>query len=148
MPLKVVQFLAVVLTALAFAPAAAHLFALPNKIDLAQEPYFVTQNVYRGWALLGVLTFAAPAVNIALALMLRDDRAAFVLALAAFLCGLATIAIFFTWTYPANVATDNWTAVPDNWARLRAQWEYSHAASALLTFAALCCVTVAVLRAR
>ena len=34
MPLKVVQFLALTLTALALVPSGAHLFALPNKINL------------------------------------------------------------------------------------------------------------------
>ncbi len=41
MALRVVQFLALVLTALALIPAGAHLFALPNKIGLAQEQYFI-----------------------------------------------------------------------------------------------------------
>jgi hypothetical protein len=35
-------------------------------------------------------------------------------------------------TFPANRATDNWTALTDNWQSLRAQWEYSHAAGAVL----------------
>jgi hypothetical protein len=34
--LRVVQFLAVLLTALSLVPAGAHLFELPNKIGLAQ----------------------------------------------------------------------------------------------------------------
>ena len=37
---RVVQFLANILTALALVPAGAHLFELPNKIGLAQEAYF------------------------------------------------------------------------------------------------------------
>jgi hypothetical protein len=65
------------------------------------------------------------------------------------LLGLAaTLVIFFAWTYPANVATANWTAAPANWAELRTQWEYSHAANAVITFAALCAVTLSALLAR
>jgi len=37
MNLRVVQFLAVVLTALAFVPPGAHLFELPNKSGLPQD---------------------------------------------------------------------------------------------------------------
>jgi hypothetical protein len=33
--------------------------------------------------------------------------------------------------------------VPANWQALRRQWEYAHAANAVLTFAALCLVTLA-----
>jgi hypothetical protein len=36
--------------------------------------------------------------------------------------------------------------MPPNWAELRKQWEYSHAANALPTFAALCSVVLAVLK--
>jgi hypothetical protein len=51
-------------------------------------------------------------------------------------------------TYPANVATNNWTAVPANWTELRTRWEYSHAASAVITFVALCSLTLSILWAR
>jgi len=58
-------------------------------------------------------------------------------ALAALLLLVAAQAIFWTFTYPANVATANWTEQPANWESLRTQWEYSHAVGALLTLAAL-----------
>jgi hypothetical protein len=142
------QFLAVVLTALALVPAGAHLFELPNKIGLDQEPYFIVQNIYRGWALFGIVLFGALAADLGLAIILRRRRAPFWLALTAFILIAATLAIFFTWTYPANQATGNWTEVPDNWRDLRTQWEYAHAVNALLTFLALCAVTLATVLAR
>jgi hypothetical protein len=145
MSLKTTQFLAVILTALALVPAGAHLFELPNKIGLPQDQYFVVQGIYRGWALLGIVLFAALAANLALAVLLRGSGAAFWLALAAFLLIAATLAIFFIWTYPANQATSNWTVMPANWMALRAQWEYAHAVNAVLTFLALCLVTTSVL---
>jgi hypothetical protein len=146
--MKIAAFFAVVLTALALAPGLAHLFALPNKIGLPQEQYFVAQGIYRGWALLGIVLFAALAANFVLALISRGKGAAFVFAGAGFLLILVTLGIFFRWTYPANVATENWTSVPANWEGLRRQWEYSHAVNALITFAALCCVTTSALVAR
>jgi hypothetical protein len=144
MVLRVVQFLAIVLTALALVPAGAHLFELPNKIGLPQEAYFTVQNIYRGWALFGVVLFGALAANLVPTILLRHWRGPFVLALAGFVLIAATLAIFFIWTYPANQATNNWTMAPDNWTELRAQWEYAHAANAVLTFAALCCVVLSV----
>ena len=145
---RVAQFLAIVLTALALVPAGAHLFELPNKIGLAEEAYFVVQSIYRGWALFGIVLFGALAANLALAIMVRRQRAPIWLALAAFFLVAATLAIFFTWTYPANQATSNWTVVPDNWQELRIQWEYAHATNAVLTFLALCAVTWSVLLTR
>jgi hypothetical protein len=145
MRLRVVQFLAVVLTALALVPGGGHLFALLNKINLGAEQYFIVQNIYRGWALFGVLLIGALLADLALALVLRRRGGApFVLALLGF-CGVAlTLVVFFLWTYPANQATANWTAIPDHWDQLRRQWEYSHAFNAVITFLALCSVTLSV----
>jgi hypothetical protein len=146
--LRAVQFLAVVLTALALVPAGAHLFELPNKIGLPQEQYFTVQGIYSGWALFGFVLCGAIAANLASAVMLRHQRASFLLALAAFAVMAAVLAIFFTWTFPANQATGNWTVVPADWRELRVRWEYSHAVNAVLTFAALCSVTLSALLAR
>jgi hypothetical protein len=60
----------------------------------------------------------------------------------------ATLAIFFAWTLPTNQATANWTMVPADCQQLRCQWEYSHAANALLTFLALCSVALSVVSTR
>jgi hypothetical protein len=130
--LRVVQFLAVVLTALALVPAGAHLFELPNKIGLPQEQYFTVQGIYRGWALFGIVLCGAIAANLASAVMLRRQRVPLLLALAAFAAMAGVLAVFFAWTYPANQATSNWTVVPADWQELRVRWEYSHAVSAAL----------------
>jgi len=54
-PLKIVQFLALVLTALALVPSGAHLFEFPGKINLGAEQYFIVQSIYRGWSLFGIV---------------------------------------------------------------------------------------------
>jgi hypothetical protein len=146
--LRLTQFLAIVLTALALVPAGAHLAELPNKIGLDQEAYFIVQNIYAGWALFGIVLFGALAANLALSVMLRRQRAPFWLSLSAFLLVAVTLVIFFIWTYPANQATSNWTVVPADWQQLRTTWEYAHATNAILTLLALCAVTWSVLVTR
>jgi hypothetical protein len=135
--LAAVRFFSVLFAALAFAPAAAHLLELPNKIGLSREDYFVAQQLYRGWALLALVVLPALALALLHAIMVRGQRASFRLAALAFCCLLGTQVLFWTFTFPANQLTENWTLVPDNWAALREQWEYSHAASALLNLVAL-----------
>ena len=49
----------------------------------------------------------------------------------------ASLIVFFAFTYPANQQTANWTQLPEHWERLRRQWEYSHAAGAVLDATAL-----------
>lgn len=145
MLVKTVQFLAILLTALALVPGGAHLFALWNKIDLPQDAYFTVQAIYRGWSLFGFVLIPALLVNLVLAFLRRREVRASALALAAALLMAATLVIFFTWTYPANVATQNWTVAPPGWEVLRREWEYSHAVNAGLTFLALALVVLSVL---
>jgi hypothetical protein len=139
------RFVALIATAVALIPSGAHLFELPNKIGLSQNDYFIVQGIYRGWALFGAVIIPAALANLALAILLRRERRAFWLAFAAFLLIAISLAVFFTWTFPANQATANWTVAPSNWATLRLQWEYSHAINAVLTFAALCCASLGAL---
>jgi|SRR5262245_29881531 len=146
--MKLVQFLAVILTALALIPGGAHLLELPNKIGLSQDQYFVAQGIYRGWSLTGIVLIAALAGNLVLAFVERGRPPAAGLALFAALCVAATLVIFFIWTFPANQATSNWTTVPGNWETLRRQWEFSHAVNAVVMLVAFCSVTLSVLAAR
>jgi hypothetical protein len=146
--LKILKFLAIILTAVYLIPGGAHLFALLNKIDLAADQYLVVQGTYRGWHYFGYVIIAAIIVDITLVIMLRRHRAGFAAAVIAAGCMIGSLAIFFFWVFPANVATSFWTAVPDNWQALRQHWEFGHAASALITFASLCSVTVAALVSR
>lgn len=53
--MRTLQFVAIVLTALALVPGGAHLFALPNKIHLREADYFITQGIYFGWSLFGIV---------------------------------------------------------------------------------------------
>ncbi len=145
MGLKILQFVTMVFTALALIPAGAHLFSLPNKINLASTDYFIVQSSYRGWALFGIVLIGAIVANLALAIVLRRQARAFLLVLISLLCQIATLAIFFAFTYPANVATHNWTVIPPDWRVLRLQWEYAHATGAVIAFIGFCALTVSLL---
>ena len=144
----VVSLLALVFTALSLIPGGAHLFSLPNKIGMTEQHYFVAQSIYSGWWMMAFILIPAMLLNILLAYLLRSERPGFVPAAAACVCMAATLAVFFAWTYPANVATQNWTVVPGDWQTLRRQWEYSHAAGAVLNFAAFCLIALAIVTRR
>jgi len=51
---------------------------------------------------------------------------------------IAAQVLFWLFTYPANVATHNWTQIPEGWEALRRQWEYFHAAGAICQLLGLC----------
>ena len=142
MTLTILRLLAVLLTAVAMAAGFAHLLELPNKISLEREEYLTVQQLYRGWALLGFVVVGALVITGIVALMVRARTTEFYLTLVAALCIALSLAIFFLFTYPANQQTQNWTILPDNWERLRRQWEYSHAVAAILYFVALSALTL------
>jgi len=135
--LNVTRSVAIIFTALAMAAAFAHLLELPNKIHMTRDDYLTVQYIYRGWALLGIVVLGALLSTLALMILGRHDRRLFIGALIALLCLVTTQIIFWTFTYPVNKTTHNWTVVGTNWQALRARWEYSHAVAACLDFAAL-----------
>jgi hypothetical protein len=145
MTVRTIQFLAIIVSALALVPSGAHLAALPNKIGMAQAEYFTAQGIYIGWVILGWLWPAALTTNALLAVTVRAQLWPFWFAVAAAACFVLMFAIFLTWTQPANQATQNWTIMPDNWETLRRQWEYSHAANAVIVFLAVCLSTLSAL---
>jgi hypothetical protein len=49
----IVPFLAVILTGLAVIAPAAHLLEMPRKMRLPKDRYFIVQDIYRGWVLVG-----------------------------------------------------------------------------------------------
>src|SRR5262245_48367558 len=123
--MHIVELLAVMFTALALVPAMAHALELPNKLPMSRENYLTVQRLYRGWALAGVLVIGALVTTLLLALMTNDEARGE--AIAAFCAIVATQIVFWTFTFPVNRRTRNWTVAPrDGWERLRNRWELSH----------------------
>jgi hypothetical protein len=128
---------AIILTAIALVPSAAHIFEMAGKLGLPRDQYLVVQQIYRGWAWFGTVIIAAFMANLALAIFAARRRERFTLAAIACVAIAASLAVFFILVYPANVATGNWTRLPDNWQTLRAHWEFGHAAGAALMLVAV-----------
>lgn len=143
-----IRLLSVLFTSLAMAGGFAHLYALPNKIDLPAETYLTIQQIYRGWALIGIAVIGAFVATGVLAFLERADRAVFLVTAGACACIALSLVLFFAYTFPANQQTANWSMLPDNWLTLRSRWEYSHAAGAVLYCVALLLLTTSFLMRR
>lgn len=144
--LYTLRVIAILFTALATIPAGAHLLSMASKLKLDQADYLASQRAYDGWSLLAIVVLGALLSTFALAIVLYREREPYLLATLAFLCIVGTQVIFWTFTFPANQATQNWTALPVDWETLRLQWEVSHAASAILNLAALTLLAVAAVK--
>jgi hypothetical protein len=140
---SIIRFSAIFFTGLCLVPAGAHLLEMPAKMKLGPADYMTMQNVYYGWALLGVLVGLAIIFDIWLASIISRPGSAFTFTLVGVISIVATQVVFWIWTYPMNGLTENWTRMPPDLERARAQWEYSHAASAVLTLVAFTCIVLA-----
>lgn len=141
----IAAFIALFATALAMGAALAHALELPNKVGLSQENYLVVQTIYRGWDMLALVLALELAGMFFMAVRYRRIGRVLWPTVVAVACVAAAQAAFWTWTYPANRLTDNWTTSPDTFETLRAQWEYSHLAGAGFQVLAMAMMIVAVL---
>jgi hypothetical protein len=99
------RILALLFTALALAPAAAHVLELPNKLKLARDEYLIVQKIYRDWHFLGIVVLAALLTTFALAVAMRTRPEAFYAAIAAAVCIFAAQFVFWIATLPVNRRT-------------------------------------------
>jgi len=76
MKISTAQFFSLLFTSLALAPALAHLIELPHKIGLERSEYFIVQQIYAGWSLLGVVVLGALVATFSLSIALRRQHAA------------------------------------------------------------------------
>ena len=145
---NVALFVALVATALALGAALAHALELSSKIRLSQGDYFIVQQIYAGWDRLAYLLLVEFAGMIATVLLFRSEPRVFGAALAALAFLILAQAVFWMFTFPANVATENWTVQPQDWQAQRARWEYSHLAGAVLQMLAMTAVATAAVLSR
>jgi hypothetical protein len=146
--LTVVQLLLMVFMGLLLVPAGAHFFEMPAKIVLSPQDYMIVQQIYAGWALFGIVIFGAMILLAIHAFMVRRNRLAIWLSLMALVLIAITQGIFWTYTFPMNDLSRNWTVTPSDLGHARYQWEMSHAVNAVLNFVAYIAATMAVLAGR
>jgi len=146
--LETALFFSLLFTGLAMSAAGAHLLELLSKLSWPRDEYMIVQQIYRGWALLGIVVVAALLATLVAVILGRRQRLVMSLALVALSSLAGAQAIFWLLTYPVNQKTRDWTAVPADWLGLRLQWEYSHAAGAMLDLAAFIALILAALARR
>ena len=147
MAAQIVRFFSLLFVGLALAPGLAHVLQMPHKMALAGEDYLRVQHLYAGWSWLGVVVMGALVSTFLLTVLIRERLRQFVLACIALGSVFVTQVIFWTFTFPVNQQTHNWTTLPVNWMTLRERWEYSHATAAAFDLIAFIAIVLAVLAA-
>jgi hypothetical protein len=140
---------AVVLAALTMGLAFAHTLELPQKLAYDAATWTQLQHsLYRYFAVVGgpleVATILAAVVFAVRARGLRGGRLAAV--------GAALFVVALGWWFAvvntANAEIGRWAvgAVPSDWRRWRAQWEFGHAGHFVVTFAGFLALLLATVR--
>lgn len=142
MRLGVLYFIAMILTACAFAPAAAHLVQLPERLALSDLDYLFLQRIDGGGAMYWLLVAGALVADVMLVFLYRRRPQGRLVSLAAVFMALAVL-VGFLWIYPAARETAGWTLLPADWQQLRGRWEYAQATNAVLIFLSLCVLILA-----
>jgi hypothetical protein len=141
---------AILFTALSLAPALAHLLEMPAKLGYDGRLWLTLQQSLYGPGFGTVGAFcevAAVVTTVALAIAVRNRATAFGWTILGALCVVTAHASFWIWIAPVNavIASLSPDALPANWTELRAQWEYTHAARAVLQIAALAALVLSLL---
>jgi len=134
MTLKTARFASLLLTALATGVAFCHLLELPNEMGLPASTWLEVQKVlYNGFGrIVGPAEYVALIATVVVLLLVRKRRTIFVLTLTAALCIAVALIVWVSFVGPANLRVDTATSVPIDWMQVRDQWEYGHAARAVL----------------
>jgi hypothetical protein len=147
MAAQIVRFFSLLFVGLALAPGLAHVLQLPHKLNLSGDDYLRVQQLYAGWSWLGLVVLGALISTFLLTVLVRNRLRQFALACIALGSVFVTQVIFWTFTFPVNQQTQNWTVLPVNWMTLRERWEYSHATAAVFDLIAFIAIVLAVLAA-
>lgn len=138
-----------VLVTLIFGLAFAHVMELPGKLQLPGPVWLtVQQTLYNTF---GPFASVVEPLGILLAwllaLLLRREKQAGRLVLAAAICTSVGLAVWFAVVSPMNVRLNGWTpaTLPSDWTACRDQWEAGHVAHAALFAVAFCALAVAML---
>ena len=145
MMFRLFQLATISVVALYLVPHGAHFFERPAKMALSPESYMIVQSIYAGWSRFGLVIVAALLMILAHTVLVRDDRQAFWLSLLSFAALAGVMTIFWLYTYPVNVESHNWTVKPEPFEAAQRQWEFSHAANAILTSLSLLAVAFSAL---
>lgn len=134
--LRACRFISIYLTAITLALTFCHLLEMPRKMQYGEGLYMAVQHsLYFYFAWVGAFAeVGAVLFLVMLCFLVGKRKRTLFLTLTATVCVAAGLAVWFAFVSPANAQMAQWSSVPlpANWTDVRRQWEFGHAASAIL----------------
>jgi hypothetical protein len=148
MLLRTWRFLTIILVSLSMAMAFCHLLQLPPRMNYDGAQWVTTQSLYQLFGTVGAL-IEVGALLLATVLLLAvwHHRPAFQWTLFGTICLLVAHGAWWMFIAPVNAEIATWTpdVMPADWTWWRSQWEYTHAARAILEILGLSALVLSVL---
>lgn len=148
MLLRTWRFLTIILVSLSMAMAFCHLLQLPPRMRYDGAQWVATQSLYQVFGTIGAF-IEVGAVLLATVLLLAVWRRcpAFQWTLFGTSCLLVAHGAWWIFIAPVNAEIATWTpeALPADWTWWRSQWEYTHAARAILEILGVSALVLSVL---
>jgi hypothetical protein len=115
---------------------------------MAGPDFLVAQRLYAGYGRVAAVTVPGAAASAGVSALVADTRRVRSLCVFAGLAIAATVAIWRFANEPVNREVVTWRAdaLPADWEQRRDQWEFAHAASAVLHGVGLAALLAAALR--
>jgi uncharacterized membrane protein len=152
MLLRVWRFATILLSALALTMESAHVLELPQKMQYDAQLYSaVNTTLYRYFAIVGGgYQLASILAAVVLAFLVRKQSSSVGWTLTGALFLVVAFGIWLAVVVPVNrevaaAMSSAWESVPAVWMRLRARWEYGHAAGFIAQLLGLSALMLSVL---
>lgn len=138
---KTWRLITIMLTALSMGMALDHLLEMPAKMTYDGTLWLtLLHTLYGTFGTIGAfIEVGAVVTAVVLVVLVRRRRPACGWTLVGALCLVVAHVAWWVWVAPVNAAMAPLTpaTLPADWMRLRDQWEYTHAARAVLQMVAL-----------
>jgi hypothetical protein len=145
------RFITLMLTSLSLSLSMTHLLELPQRMQFDQQLWVkvtVSENVYRLFGSVGAaFEITAILTAIVLTFLVRGCGSTFYWTLGGSILLVLALMSWIMLVAPMNVEFGRWLTnpVPLDWTRYRDQWEYAHAANAMIKFIGLSLLVISVL---
>ena len=145
------RFAAILLAAFSLSLSMTHLLEFPQRMLFEQQLWVnvtVVENVYKYFGTVGaVFEIGAILMAIVLSCLVRGHGAAFYWTASGALLLVIAFVSWIVFVSTANAELARWltSPIPANWTSTRNQWEYAHAANALVKIVGFSCLVISLL---
>lgn len=115
-------------------------FELSYKINLPGEQYLAVQGYNNDISWLIFFEVGANIMTAVLLLLEKNKKHMYRLLLAALLCFIVSMGLYYFLILPADLATGEWGYLPADWQSDRDEWEYVNAIRALINLTGFICI--------